>query len=407
MTDQMYANSAKAIFESSDKIAFSPSSSMLKHVADYDETTLRTAMGKLGPALKTFADSVDQDHPELGEVLKGLFADDALSQQISECIAVAKFAVDEKLEKAQKLLSRATLTKIPSSLRSFDSPQKNQALIRLLSDRKLRDEVRSVKTSRAIQLTHFSQKGSVAWANQPSDFSYYLRFSTEHEKDIKEIERKGKSYSELGCIALADKMSEAVASLSEHMTDTYCGFHRIKMTDAAVILSKEHKFEFSPPRSTSAAKNSIYTKQGEFMEYYYAGREGFREYAKPPRMLYYAPVASPIGELWDHAPQEIKAAVDHLEAFPEAGRKPIFDHYVAIVPGIAYPTKPNNIDKDNETYAFTDPQVGVKNFSSQEECRSELNKAMINNNIVRPILLGERDGNCYFICYWPNSKKTK
>lgn len=404
MTVEMHTESVKvALKKSDDRVVTSAAGSLLADVQKYDNQTLQVGLGKIGPTLCKFAKIVDHRHPELGSVLKGLFRNEPLAKQLSECLELARFAVDQKLEVAQSLLSRAALTKVPSDLRSFDVPQKNQQLIRLLKDRKLRDEVRATKTSRSVSLSHFYRKGSNAWKKQPRDFSYYLRFSKEHEKDIKEIERKGDTYSELGCVALSAKMSEIISEFSEHMTDMYCGFHRIKMTDVAIILAKEHEFEYSPSR-VSHKSGVLHTSSKKFMAYHYAGKEGFREFSKPPRSLHYSPTAAPISEVWDLAPQSLRDVIDHLEAFPEASDRPIFDHYVVIVPGVDYPSKPNEITEDEVAFGFTDPNAGVKKFATQEECASELNKVLIKNGTVRPVLLGERDGNCYFVCYWPDKK---
>jgi hypothetical protein len=57
----------------------------------------------------------------------------------------------------------------------------------------------------------------------------------------------------------------------------------------------------------------------------------------------------------------------------EAESRPVFDHYVAIVPTIA-------LQEGDDPMAF--------------DTRSIEEKAII------PILAGEKDGKCFFLCYW-------
>jgi hypothetical protein len=45
----------------------------------------------------------------------------------------------------------------------------------------------------------------------------------------------------------------------------------------------------------------------------------------------------PLNKLWHLASGEVKRMIDHLETFPEANGKAIFDNYVVLVPGPFYP----------------------------------------------------------------------
>lgn len=126
---EMNAESVKVVFaEGNDKVEPVSAGPLLDHVGSYDDVVLQTALGKLGPILKRFSEIVDSDHPELGTVLKGAFCDKKLAKQFFECLEVSKFAVEKEYEVAKGLLSRAALTKIPSVIRSFDTPIKNQQL---------------------------------------------------------------------------------------------------------------------------------------------------------------------------------------------------------------------------------------------------------------------------------------
>ena len=74
------------------------------------------------------------------------------------------------------------------------------------------------------------------------------------------------------------------------------------------------------------------------------------------------------------------AVIDHLESFPDAAGKPIFDHYLILTPSFARV----NIDKRGNTSVKATPNYWD----------------LIKNNECVPILLGECNGKCYFICYY-------
>jgi len=71
----------------------------------------------------------------------------------------------------------------------------------------------------------------------------------------------------------------------------------------------------------------------------------------------YEPRAYPLYELMNIASDNMLRLVEHLDSFPCINNKTMFDDYIVLAPG--------NIKEK-----------------------------------VQPILLGERDNKCYFICLW-------
>ena len=42
----------------------------------------------------------------------------------------------------------------------------------------------------------------------------------------------------------------------------------------------------------------------------------------------------------------------------------------------------------------------VMDFATVDECQIELDKVMIKKKLFHPVIVGEKDGKCFFICYW-------
>lgn len=148
------------------------------------------------------------------------------------------------------------------------------------------------------------------------------------------------------------------------MEDMHYGFHRITMTNAAVILAKMHQFDFCG----LLEKGQLFDTDNYRIfvpKDVHGGESEFYQYS---------PRAYPLNELKELAPTRVLEIIERLEMFDEANGKAIFDHYVVIVPGY-------RIEKNTRSV-------------------QEMDTTLIQRQAVTPIVLGERDGKCYFICYW-------
>ena len=81
--------------------------------------------------------------------------------------------------------------------------------------------------------------------------------------------------------------------------------------------------------------------------------------------------------------------ISTLDNFPDANGKPIFDHYGIIVPSIQY--KLNYINDECNM---------IQNFSNSIDSSKALDKILIKGKHIHPIIIGEKDGKCFFICHW-------
>jgi len=109
----------------------------------------------------------------------------------------------------------------------------------------------------------------------------------------------------------------------------------------------------------------------------------------------YEPKAYPYHEVAYLASKSIIDTIEELETFPEANHKSIFDHYIVLVPSIYFPSI-----SDKGIFTFLNPQGFKESSKDRIEANRMLDMFFILKKIVSPILLGEKDGKCYYICEW-------
>jgi hypothetical protein len=391
--------------------------SLLVRLLECDDEIIDLSLGNIGRRLKGFAEEVDFTHPDLYTIFDGALVDGAdFSQDCLELLSLAEFARSKQLVRIMpmlgKIITRESLGR--NVVRRIDSPASVRMHVRLLKDPDEREEIRSTKKMQVIDLTSIYKKGEDAWRAQPDNFRRFLRFDTAYQDEIARAEKKATRYNALGCSALAEEIMKSVEAFREHMDQAYYGFNRITMTNAAVVLAKSLGYIYNPPPAGALfAKDEqagkIVVSRKFFGNYNFdpahnpieyspivsesAGTPVFTQrYALP---FLYEPRVYPLHQFWDIAPEGVLKTVRTLECFPDADDKPIFDHFGLIVPSIGFPPA-----SSEETYSFIDDKGLCRTFSQRESAMKELDTILIRNGHFHPIIVGEKDGKCYFISYW-------
>jgi len=330
---------------------------IFKEIINYDKELVRNVLGDFGLRLRDYAFSIDGDHPHN---YMAIDVDWDVSKRYSDifcqCLKAGQFIQKEGLDLIVQPLRKAATTKLPPRLKYIDTPIKTQRYVRLLPHRKDRDKVRSTKSMRQIDLRAFYKKGRSAWDGLPDDFSQYLRFNQSYKEQIRLAQKKVDRYKSMGCEQLAKRIEEDIASFEDVFGQDYYGFHRLTMTKAAVILAKMHGFGIH--QDDEFAFPCIIVPDSTFSGAFGVLNDG---------PLEYTPRAYPMHEM-DTIPFRVQTLVDRLENLPDADGKSAFDHYIVVVPSVAYPENLDNM--------------------------------LIDKGVVTPILLGESDGNCHFLCYY-------
>lgn len=368
---------------------------LLKKIADCDEELLKFALGPIGQRLYLLAKNIDFEHPEITSVFDGALTDEKnFAQECLELLMLGKFAQEQDLTRIIPFFSRIILNQFPKNIiKKIDSPQNNKMYVRLLKNSQERQEIRMSKRMQIIDLHLLFNKGEETWNSQPDNFSKFLRFNKVYQEDIAIAEKKANRYEEMGCSSLALEIKKSIDLFKESMEQSYYGFNRITLTNAAVILAKSLGYTYSSS-SIKINKKSFYNfdPENNLLEYspYVSKAAGFPVFAaKEDEYLEYEPRIYPLHELSDIIPENIKNMIALLEAFPDSGNKPIFDHFGVIVPGVNFPIKKKT--------SFLDKNGIIQNYATRDEATKALDVILIKNNYIYPIIIGEKDNKCFFI----------
>lgn len=300
-----------------------------------EEAVLKAAMGDLGPELRNLALDLDLDHPHVGKFQNGIFFDSDMHETIFDTLNVAKNSLMEGYHAFLELLpdvmrryfKRKNANKIVQAGRQF---------VRGMKSADKRNELRRERRATPISLITAASKGDGYRFGLPNDFSMYLFQNTAYQKVVEQAKQRAKRYADLGCKSLYSQILKSIDQFETQFKETHHGFHRIKMIDAALILAKLNGLEESHLEisADSGCWQLVDQTSGRLCE----------------------PWQCPIHQTNLKTFPKFSKFIQFLEAFPAVGGKPIFDHYLCIVP-VIHP---------------------------REE--------------VASVLLGEVDGKCYYLC---------
>lgn len=380
---------------------------LIHDILTFDRNIVELFLGNAGTRLLEFANAVDHAHPHLfdsqlpSSVLDGLFdRNSKLTKEIVELLEVFEWAHLQNMQEAMGFLSKSAAREFGSHFKDVNSPVKNQQYVRLLKTRAERDEVRKNKKVISIDLNSLAKKAEGSWDSLPKVFGHYARGSSTIKAELEKAERMVQKYRNMRCNSLYFEVTKSLEAFNEQRRESYYGFQRIKMADAALILAKAHGFEFikierSYMENYFESRSHIAIPSSFFGDYKVSMEE------KPLSCKYkYTPRVYPAFELMGEFSSDAEMLIEKLEAFPECGGKSIFDHYIIVVPSIS-----NSFDYDidsvgNKKYYFFDKNGERVSSSSFEEIQKRFDINLIRMGYTVPVLLGEKDGNCHFLSYW-------
>lgn len=385
---------------------------LLTRILACDPKSIELALGKFGEKLKAFSHAVDLKHPHVKTLFDDMFSDDTeFCQDITELIELAEFAREKKLTRVLsnfggKVVSREKLCR--TLLKTIDSPFNNRCRIHLLRTREERDRVRAEKRMQAIDLTTVVKKGEEVWASQPDNFDSFIRWGIAYEEEINFAMKKVQRYIKLGCTGMARQIVESIEHFKSQVHEIYYGFNRITMTNAAVILAKSLGYKLTTYWLSCENEKKLYRITipcSVFADYSFEVDPQYVPYQtntgepvgyRRARDTYdYEPRVYPLYKLEHMASAQMRKIVDHLEAFPKVCGKSIFDSYAVIVPGVLYPRI-----EHNGKFSILNTKGERLDFDTRDQAVQALDVIMMENKYVTPILLGEKDGKCFFISFF-------
>jgi hypothetical protein len=380
-TDTFRQNILNKIFQvsniKSQTESFHEISNFLSLVANTeDEEVCNLAFGDLGTKLYELVSELDYEHPE---IRFGNFLSSIDEKQISNMCDYLKLCKLAKFNELSHIISifSSNITKSICDVKSELGLLKNrQSLVRLFKRPEFRNSLRKLKK--------FLDKKIYELWNCNIEFSRFVRFDNFYQTELIETKNKIDYYNALGMNLLAKEMQESITQREDETVDYY-GFQRTTIANCIVALAKSHNYYLDSKNSKTIIKipaSKLYDFEGRRNESTHSRINDFD----------YMPVIIPLHEI--DMTESMRKVIGHLDTFPEADNKPVFDNFFIISCGPKFPR------------TNTDPLVifdknGIKStFSDKLEAKKHLELTLIKEQCLTPVLLGEKDGKCYFICFW-------
>lgn len=371
-----------------------------KTLAECDQEIIRIILGDTGLHLLGLMDKIDLEHPDIVSIFDGVLSNEnSFSQRCIEVINLAEFAKEKKFTNIFDIFEKTISQNAENTIKLICSDSKNKTSVRFLKNQTHRNELRSQKKPQQIDLSNLYKKGLNYWESLPNSFDKFLRFDDAYEHDLILAEEKAKQYMELGCTSLAEEINKTIEAFKTNIKQSYFGFNRLTMANASAILAKSLGFDFvyhcnnwdSFDKKNYAAINSKVVL--DFLCKVFS--VDICDITIPfvqDKLFAYEPRIYPFHYLKEVASNQTKRIVDRLEKLPEANNKPIFDHFAVIIPSIKLFDK--NIEKKDWL---------IKNrfhFETKEDLIFYFDKTLLQKKLFNAIIIAEKDGKCYFICYF-------
>lgn len=260
-----------------------------------------------------------------------------LSDKLCQILFLANIANRNKLDLALKDINKFYSKSMPMNFKNAD-----KRFVRLIKSNSKKEQIRKTKKISHVGLSSFYDKAKIIWDNLPIDFDMFARHRNDYNELITEAQIKADRYLNLGCEELCEHIIASINQMKELSNDVYLGFNRISIRNASIVLAKLNNFNLNKKEFSSFEKNK-----------YTISKEGGT----------YIPKIYPLYFLEEIKTNRMKKIIDDLE------NPSFFDHYLVL----AASTNDINNDQDLEN---------------------------IRENNTIPVLLGEKDGKCYFISYW-------
>lgn len=393
------------IFSSKKLENFTEVDGVLKAVRSYSEEEARYAMGDFGVRLRTFSRQIDLAHPDLSTVFgdslvgekEGSFGRDATDLLKLAAYGKAWGLSQNVLENLKRVISKHD--KYASLSRSIDDPASNQLHVRFVEGRSRRTEIRKTKKMQPVGLGSFYKKGTSVWETAPQDFGSFHRNAVKYQKDIDEAESRKSHFDSHGLKAMSAEIEKSIIEMKvKSQADVYCGFNKISLVTASIILGKMCGYKFKEDKeygSCDAPYTMVYSQPTMFKEYEFFDDKFDAQAAAWFDKIEYMPRIYTYEELKWQSSDKMGDLIDFLEMFPELGGKPLFDHYRVLVPGLNYP---NHFQ--TPPFHFKKPDGTVVEYDTIQQSQIDLDMTLLGEKAVVGVLLGERDGDHYFISYW-------
>ncbi len=415
---------------------------ILTEIKNHDMDVIEPCLGELGRRLRAYLDVFDLHHPYSDPILKA-FTKTRLSQEMCEALEVGKTACDEGAVAVLKLMRQQINDRSLAKdlmITVFKDPPP-----RAMKDRYMRDAVRmqgrlSDRTKDGTFLTQVRVEPKY-WIESPDTMRYFVRLSDFPQMETERRRDTLTRFSKLGMECQAKTYMSYLSALHHRKGDDYCGFYRASLSQMVCTLGKVHNFVYdytreqiclsphsgkrlcewlmcnlnvTPPICHMVADMrgddfTDFTNRGQSYslmqaleildeedQWQYVVDKITQNLSVP--LFGYGVRAYMMSAFRDIIPSHVVRLIDALEEFHDCGDKAVFDHYLLIVPGVALP-KDIFYNQLAGKYLIRDG-FQRRGFANVMDAYYYLDKTLIQQGLVCPIIVGQKDDMNYLIGYW-------
>jgi hypothetical protein len=388
-------------FQVSQKVNLPKWVQYLKVVAETPEDTMKAVFGTTGQRLKRFATRVNLDHPdielyfsELGETAQAMY------RQVADTLVAVEKSKNFNSVENEFLAQDKDFTRIIRQLQ--------QPLPRLIvsnEDRKTQRE--NKKQVKSIGLRSVIQSGTNAencFFGKPDHFKRYARLSPWYHQELKDLNDRQALFQSKSMTEMAHVYAKHMRELQESISDTL-GFYRISPHEASIILARLHGFRWEDNGTISIpsklfegcsfwSENPQVEDKNDELKKTLILNTRFTPANINIHYFGYQPRLYPLFGLQIPVPDKAKKIIDQTENFISLNGGPFFDYYWVLVPSINL----NNplIAKQKDSWTLREGDVNVA-YNDYNEAALKLDQMLIKSKSIVPIIIGERDGKCYFL----------
>jgi hypothetical protein len=368
-------------------------SGKMEWIARQEEEDCQLVLGKFGRSINSFCQRVDVDHPHLATFISQHGITRKKFSLICEAIGSAAYIRDHNTAELSELI-RSQFTKFKEVSKNF-CHEISRPPVRILKSDKERIKARQIKKPNSIPFAGVLE--ATPCSVHPDSFkSYYCGY--DYVDELAAQEKMLSAFDDVQAAAFSRAISTKMDYTKKRVSEQYYGFVRLKMVDAAMILAKSMGLRWeSGARCIQVSRDLVPAKLAFW--------KIADTYGLPN--LKYQPNKYPLYSFDAPMPPRVEKLLKLVEHYPATGGKAIFDHYWVVCPSFHLDAREFCHDKKSEKWLLMidGKEVAVNWHQSKE--KSEINPASValdqhltKSEFITPVVLGERNGECFFLCYW-------
>lgn len=333
----------------------------IKYILSYDKEVACYASGdEFMQVLSEFADRYDLSHPDIEDVILTFTQESIRDKSILEYLDIAEYIYKKNTSAFRDDWRRLGAHKIFRNLQADTERLRSESIsVRFLKNKDELTKARAAKKPKRLNPTAISSSTTV------EDF---MRYGNRHQKELDQLQFRHQLLESQRYTSMLEFVEQRLVSLKTIVNDNYRNFQRIDMRQAAMLSAIQSGFVSVGPELQASKKKLNITISNH------------RGDAVAGRLISYPIVKT------DNT--KMSKVLENLDNFKEINGKPMFDHYVIVMPTLQV--------SEGHGDCIVDDQV-VK-LSNKEH--SEIDRVLVERNRVTPLLLGERESKMYLISLW-------